>query len=608
MTPEAPTVYIDRGLIHKVARFLSMGLLTCIGAIALPLGGRPVYSAEKIHFAVGPLDFTLSVASLETFAETGEITGDFRRYARFFDPVTLEQFRELLQDDFEASHVAVAQVTYSPMGEDFLEKLGRVVQTGAGNNGFYAIRAALIKAAQDPKGMTLLGILRHFPTNGIRLNTREFRDLMGLLTAYFEYRDSTVDAIATQAEQEAAVYAGVDFSQLPDLRQPGGVPFSQQTLTIVNPDVARGSRSPDGLRRFQADLYAPQGLAQPAPVIVISHGLGANKGEFMVRAQHLASHGFAVVVPEHIGSDATLREERFAGTYYGTLNPYEVIDRPQDITVTLDELERLTTQDPTLARQLDLDRVGVIGHSFGGYTALALVGAPLNLPRVRQVCAQERYNLDFSLVLQCQAVALPVQEYGLADSRIDVAIALNPVSSPLLGPESIAQIRVPVMILTGSHDVLTPAISQQIHPFIWLTTPHKYLALLKEGSHTSTFANINPAEADRLTPLDQMLAGPDPDLGSAYEAALTVAFLRVHLQDRQDKSAYLSAAYANYLSQPPMELALIQTLTSEQLETAYGDPSRPQFFQNRCRIMEGRRPLQQRLNLSLISIPVRLDG
>ncbi len=54
---------------------------------------------------------------------------------------------------------------------------------------------------------------------------------------------------------------------------------------------------------FLADIYLP--VAQtPRQIIVISHGLGSDRTSFAYLAEHLASYGFVVAVPEHPGSNS----------------------------------------------------------------------------------------------------------------------------------------------------------------------------------------------------------------------------------------------------------------------------------------------------------------
>lgn len=90
----------------------------------------------------------------------------------------------------------------------------------------------------------------------------------------------------------------------------------------------------------------------------------------------MASYGFAVAVPKHPGSNSEQLRSLLVGRSDAITSPSEFINRPLDIKYLLDELERLDASNPNL--QLNLQQVGVIGQSFGGYTALVLAGASLN--------------------------------------------------------------------------------------------------------------------------------------------------------------------------------------------------------------------------------------
>jgi predicted dienelactone hydrolase len=526
---------------------------------------EPVHSAERIHFTVGPLDLTISVDSLETFVETGEVTPELRRYTRYLDDQTLEELQPLLQQSFEVSHVAVAQLAYSPIGETFLQQLGEVIQTQSRQNGFYAIRAALIQAAQDPEGITLINVIRYFPTEGLRINTRQVQELVQEFRILLEYQDATLRAIEQQAALEATEFPS-DFTQLADLTQPGEFAVVRQTVTITDGD--RPGLNGQSGRVYDTDFYFPQNVPSSAPVIAISHGLGSNRDEFSELAMHLASYGFAVVVPEHIGSNTQFREDALSGLFYQLLRPEEFIDRPIDITVALNQLERYAQENPDITGQLDLNSVGVIGHSFGGYTALALAGAELNPRRLAIECRADQINLNISLLLQCLATELPPAPTGLSDPRVQAVIAMSPVPSAILGPEGMAVIDRPTFIIAADNDFVAPAIAEQIYPFTWLTTPERYLAVLSPASHLTVIDSIF---LDTTSPLDELLIGPSGGLGSQYTQALSVAFMNFYLNDRADYQPYLSADYAEFLSQEPVQLNLIRSLTREQLEAAYGD-------------------------------------
>jgi predicted dienelactone hydrolase len=550
---------------NRFSLFLLAVLTLSVALLPDTIRPRPVHSAERIHFTVGPLDLTISVDSLATFVETGEITPEFRRYARYLDDETLEEIRPLLQQSFEANHVAVAQLAYSPIGETFLQQLGEVIQTQARQNGFYAIRSALIQAAQEPQGITLLNVIRAFPTEGIRINTRQVRELVQEFSILLEYQDATLQAIAQQAELEAAESL-VDFAQLPDLTQPGEFTVLTETVTITDFNRISFVNGAPG-RTYEADFYFPQNVPAPVSVIAISHGLGSNRAEFSHLAAHLASYGFAIVVPEHIGSNTQFREDALSGLFYQLVRPEEFVDRPLDITAALDELDRFAQENPTIAGRLDLNSVGVIGHSFGGYTALALAGGSINPSRLRLECRPNQINLNISLLLQCLAGELTTPA-DLRDARVRAVMALSPIPSIIMGPEGMAAIDLPTLILAADNDFVSPAIAEQVYPFIWLTTPDKYLAVLSPASHLTVIDSILLGTS---SPLNDLLIGASEGLGSQHTQALSVAFMQVYLNQHSDYQPYLNAAYANYLSQEPLQLSLIRSLTLEQLEEAYGD-------------------------------------
>ena len=531
--------------------------------MAFPIPGR---AAETIHVSIGPIGRTISIESLETFAQDGQLSGDLRTLARVLEPEQLDQIRQLLQQPIDIDAVATSQLTYSPLGEDFLERVGTIIQTEAGQNGFHAVRAAAILAADSPEGLTVLSLLRHFPTDGIRVDIEETLEFAQDFFILMRRQTAALEAIAHQAEHEILATGNVDFTQHSNLQQFGPYSVEKQVLTLTDP--TRSSPLNPEERQFGADLYLPQSVSQPAPVIAISHGLGSQRAEFTFLAEHLASHGFAVVVPDHVGSDTVLGELLREGQFFGKPDPVEFIDRPQDITFVLDELERLSETDPTLANRMSLDRVGIIGHSFGGYTALALAAGEMNQTQLNEACIAGEPVLNLSLLLQCQAVDLPQPTESFRDPRIAAVMALNPVSSTVLGQESLSQIDIPVMMVQASQDVLTPMVPEQLYPFSWLTTSQKYLVTMLPGGHGS--ANQTETFEDNLP--NRLLTGPNTDLGSLYTRALSVAFMQVHVGNQLSYDPYLSAAYAAYMSQDPLQVNLITSSVGTSTPVAVESP------------------------------------
>ncbi len=65
-------------------------------------------------------------------------------------------------------------------------------------------------------------------------------------------------------------------------------------------------------------------------------------------------------------------------------------------------------------------------------------------------------------------------------------LAAYPLASSIFGPEGMAQINIPTFILSGSNDIMTPAVMDQVYPYLWMPQKPKYLGLMVEGTHFST--------------------------------------------------------------------------------------------------------------------------
>ncbi|WAL61036.1 alpha/beta fold hydrolase [Thermocoleostomius sinensis] len=559
-------------------RWIQLFSVCCaIGVGLLPLmKPKPVLSAEQVSVTYGPFEFPLSIESLETFAETGEITGGMRFYARFLDDVALAEFQQFLQRRFEVNPFVLSQLTYSPLGEDVVRRLGDVIRTDANLNGFYALRSAMILAANDPEGLSVLGVLRQYPSYRIRISAQQLFQLRRELTKQIEYRDAAIAAIEEVATLEAANRSAIDLPALPVPGEPGPYAVTMQSL-ILNRD--RQTLLGETIeRRFRVLVYLPNGLTEPAPVVVISHGLGSTPEAFAYLGEHLATHGFVTVLPQHIGSDESRREGALTGVFSSVVTPVEFVDRPFDISYTLDELERLNETDARFQGRMNLEQVGVIGHSFGGYTALALAGANLKTQAyLRQQCETLSARLDASFVLQCTAASLPPFTFALQDERIKATIAVSPLTSLVFGPEGMGQIQTPTMIVAGSNDFIASAVQEQIHPFLWLDMSEKYLAVMVPSSHT--FVDRTPPGSNpTLDAISTLLSGPAPELGQAYVRELSTAFMQTYLGNQPEYEAFLTAAYARSIEQEPLQLELIRSLTPEQLEQAFGGPPPIPFF------------------------------
>ena len=543
------------GLGNKIWSYLTVGLLQmgCFLTLEAALV-RKASAAEDIILNYGALEFSVSVDSLETYAQTGEIEGELKSYADFLTPEQLEQFKVGLTTSADFDHLAIAQFLYSFQGEKILERVSRVVKTKARQPGFYALRSALILAAADPDaGLTPLNVLRKYPTKALRVDSRQGLGIFKDLSEVVRQNTKAIAAVEQQSLAERRDSPPItNKARNLSLLTPGNYQYRQQILNMNDRDRDRA---------FPVELYLPESeTKQKLPLIVISHGLGSDLTTFAYFAKHLASHGFAVAVPEHPGSSASQIEALLSGLESDVTPPIELIERPLDIKFLLDRLSE------DFGREIDVENVGAIGQSFGGYTTLALAGAELNWGVLERDCPNLDSSWNLSWLIQCLALQIPVviEEGELQDNRIKAAIAINPLVSSIFGEESLSQIKIPTMLVSGSSDPITPALPEQITPFTWLTTRDKYLVLLKGGTHFST---LN--ESAGSIPVPAQAIGPSPKIAQDYVRQLGLAFFGKYITSQASYDSYLNARYGAIISRKRFPLRLVELLDRDFLNFKY---------------------------------------
>lgn len=544
-------------------------LLLGIGLSTNALIPLPTIAAERLSFNYGILGFSLSIDALELYAKTGIINSELDFYTSRLDDKTVRQLRRILRRRININPILLYRLTRSPMVVEIIKSLGEVATTHQGHNGFHAIRGSVTNAAieHQDRGVSVIDVMRRFPSQDIRVDVSKLIELRQELIALVEYREAVRELVIRQAKQDAATGITKSFLPLKDLRHGGGLNFIRQTININSrmADTSSGVRS---RQPFRVRLYLPQGLSKPAPVVILSHGFGSEPSSFNYLGEHLASYGIAAISVEHIGSDSDYELEILEGAKKKAIAAREFIERPIDIQYVLDELEQRNRSDSALKGTLDLNKIGVIGHSLGGYTTLALAGAEINVKRLRQHCPNKKISLNISLLMQCRAKNL-VPQRQLKDSRIKGAIAISPIASGIFGAESLSQIAVPTAIVSGSEDIIAPVVQEQIYPFTWLSAKDKYLAMIIPGDHFSS-SNLPRKKPADPTIIEEFV-GKRLSNGRDYIKAFTVAFVKVHIEQDAEYLPYLTASYAQDLSDKELNFSVIRLLNLEQLERKFVD-------------------------------------
>jgi len=288
---------------------LSQSLCRVLGITALGMTAsltplKLSQAAETIYFDYGPVGRSVPVSSLEAFVETGAVADDLAPYLNLMTPEAQAEFRRVLGTPLPEVNVEVPSKLYSPwvisqwlqspIGEQVLSKLGQVIQTRSRQNGQQAIRAAMVLAASRSEGLSLINVIRDFPTAGMRIDLERVLAISDTIQEVAALTDLVVDEVTAASLAQASEDPDIDNNSLPNLSNTAKFSVVQQSLTLVDPTRDR---------TYPADLYYPHNfdtIEGPIPVMVLAHGYADTRENLYIvnAAQRLAANGFLVAVPD----------------------------------------------------------------------------------------------------------------------------------------------------------------------------------------------------------------------------------------------------------------------------------------------------------------------
>ena len=180
------------------------------------------------------------------------------------------------------------------------------------------------------------------------------------------------------------------------------------------------------LRNINGNSWSEaQPVNEKFPVIIFSHGIGGLKTQNTTQMEEMASHGYVVFSCDHAYDagvsifpgdriifgktnipDNLTKEEKW------NMRRAQLDYRAADIQFLLDEMDRENFLSVALKNSLDLEHIGVFGHSFGGGTSVVVASV------------DERIDACFGL----DAWFLPIPSYVLNSDLNKPFIHLGQVS------------------------------------------------------------------------------------------------------------------------------------------------------------------------------------
>ena len=231
-------------------------------------------------------------------------------------------------------------------------------------------------------------------------------------------------------------------------------------------------------REIPVLIYLPA-AKETAPVIIFSPGLGGSREGSPFLGRHWSARGYVVVYLQHHGSDDAVWKNAAPGEGLKSLsaaaNVQNFLLRVRDVSVALDQLSKWNNQtDHALHGRLDLQHVGMSGHSFGAITTQAVSGQTATVGK------------------------------GFIDDRISAAIMMSP-SAPQRGTPAAAfgSVKIPWMLMTGTKDVAPVGhadVASRLAVFPALPAGDKYELVLDKAEHSAFTDRPLPGDAEKRNP------------------------------------------------------------------------------------------------------------
>jgi len=143
------------------------------------------------------------------------------------------------------------------------------------------------------------------------------------------------------------------------------------------------------------------------PLIVFSHGNGGIRSQNAFWCDHIASHGYIVMSPDHTGNSAVTAVDNEVIPYNNEGRSASAVDRPRDLMFLIDTMTRMNNgADSRFMGRVDLEHIGASGHSFGGYAAAAVADMDPRIDAIAPMAAVGRERENYT----CPAMVLLATE------------------------------------------------------------------------------------------------------------------------------------------------------------------------------------------------------
>ena len=431
-------------------------------------------AAEKINIKFEEMSFPLTIdqlSNLETYINDSTEVMDWFKQNGFLKVFELSKFLKFPVFQEESLN---RQVLRSWVGRKILSELSNTILVPDDNDGIKVFNTIedLLEVKSE---VSTLEILKALPDEEISL------DIDNLILIISSWKKEL-------AKQQNLI------TKLNSLEKTTKN-FSNNKINKYEKDIIKVTKkiySPSRAEPLKIELWKNRIESSEKDLIIFMHGLGGNINNFRWLGIELSQKGWPVLFIDHEGSNSEALLEVLEGS--------DVIPNSVDLFLNrIKDLDAVINAHNNGEFGLTNDSYILMGHSLGALTAFLYEGdlPKEGLDKRCKIALKDLAVTNLSKLIQCQLNEIPFPEINNLKKATGI-IGFNSFGSTIWPKEKDSGIDIPVLLIGGTYDLITPLISEQFKVFLSTTSNPLNRFLIIEGASHFSPIRINDDYSDDL--------------------------------------------------------------------------------------------------------------
>ena len=431
---------------------------------------KPLKGAEIINIKFEEMSIPISIdqlSKLRTYKEDStEILDWFNNngFKNMFELSKFLEFNVFNEENFSK------QLLRSWMGRKLISELSNIIILPNDPNGVILFNT-IENLLENEEKISTLDILRAIPLNEIKL------DVDNLILIISSWKREL-------EEQQILLRKLNNFDKTKEIL------ILSSKKQVNNLSSIKSIKVSHRKNQLNVEVWKPVNNNLAKDVIIFMPGLGGDIRNFRWIGSELSKRGWPVIFIDHEGSNSD--------TFKAVIKGKEALPGGADnFLYRIKDLDAIINANKKGIFNLKSQSYILMGHSLGSLVAFLYEGdSPLNGFEERCDKALEDFAVtNLSKLLQCQLSQIPIPEFNQS-SDLKALIGFSSFGSLIWPYPQKIGINVPILLIGGTYDLITPLLSEQFRVFLSAESNSNNRFLVVEGA--SHFSPIRVTSANSI--------------------------------------------------------------------------------------------------------------